>query len=217
MSEKNKVDSEGGAKISLDPLAKTNININDNVGKFASTTPAARHPADGTVEKTVGDEKKNKKEVKINFKKFETSKNYGNGKIGKFKTFLENKLNKKQYLLLIWGIYGLILSVCLTLCVCFIVYNNKFLNDTTRNYNNFKDIVNCGKTGYIIGYIAILLPSIPLFVLFITWLIQINGVYKSVSFHFMTIVIFCIVLLLLLISTILSSVYIQYASYKTLL
>jgi hypothetical protein len=67
----------------------------------------------------------------------------------------------------------------------------------------------------IFAYIAILLPVVPLFVLFISWLVQINGTYKSTSFHFTCIIIFTMAISFLIIATIMCSIYLGWTSIKT--
>jgi hypothetical protein len=67
----------------------------------------------------------------------------------------------------------------------------------------------------IFAYIAILLPVLPLFIIFISWLVQINGTYKSTSFHFTCVIIFATALCFLILATIMCSIYLGLTSVKT--
>jgi hypothetical protein len=55
-----------------------------------------------------------------------------------------------------------------------------------------------------------------LFVLFIAWLIQINGTYKSPSYHFMFIIFLIISVIFFILSLILSSVYLSLTNHYIL-
>jgi hypothetical protein len=86
MSEKEKTEIE---------QVESSHDINSNVGKFANvTTPIDDEPE--VVETEI-----NKKSVKINFKKFDSAKNYGTSSIGRFKSFLDIRLNHKKSLIYI--------------------------------------------------------------------------------------------------------------------
>jgi hypothetical protein len=85
MSENDKLEPEQ-TEISND--------INSNVGKFTNV-------AEPIIEPEVIETGTNNKEVKINFKKFDSAKNYGTNLTGRFKTFLDIRLNYKKSLVLI--------------------------------------------------------------------------------------------------------------------
>jgi hypothetical protein len=76
-------------------------------------------------------------------------------------------------------------------------------------------MVDTGLTGEIMSYIVLGLPIIPLFFLFICWLVQINGVVKSLRFHLFVIFTLIILCLVLIPSTVVSSIYIHYSSIET--
>jgi hypothetical protein len=85
MKEKDKIETE---------QVESSVDINSNVGKFTNVAEPIAEPE--IVETEV-----NKKQVKINFKKFDSTKNYGTNSIGRFKSFLDIRLNNKKSLLLI--------------------------------------------------------------------------------------------------------------------
>jgi len=49
--------------------------------------------------------------------------------------------------------------------------------------NHFKAVKDLAFAGQIICYIAVCFPAINLLFLFISWLGQINGVYKNITFN----------------------------------
>jgi hypothetical protein len=67
----------------------------------------------------------------------------------------------------------------------------------------------------VFAYIAIFLPTIPLFILFISWLVQINGTYKSTSFHFTCVVVFIMAISFLVLAGIMCSIYLGLSSIQT--
>jgi hypothetical protein len=64
--------------------------------------------------------------------------------------------------------YIVIFAISLTAGICFICFTNRNLHDVSRNFNRILNIKNTGLAGMIFAYIAILLPVVPLFVLFIS-------------------------------------------------
>jgi hypothetical protein len=85
MSEKEKKEAE---------QTESTHDINSNVGKFTNVATPVDEPE--VIETEV-----NKKSVKINFKKFDSAKNYGTSSVGRFKSFLDIRLNHKKSLVYI--------------------------------------------------------------------------------------------------------------------
>jgi hypothetical protein len=85
MSENDKLENE---------QVESSTDINSNVGKFTNVAEPIAEPE--VIETEI-----NKKHVKINFKKFDSAKNYGTNSVGRFKSFLDIRLNHKKSLLLI--------------------------------------------------------------------------------------------------------------------
>jgi hypothetical protein len=60
-------------------------------------------------------------------------------------------------------------------------------------------------TGYVFSYIAMLLPIIPFFFLLTSWIVGINGVHASKTFHYFLWLILLISIVSFIVSTILTS------------
>lgn len=192
-------------------IKKENIDINKNIGSFgASENEIATEVA---VEENI--KEPTKKTIKINFEKFTTNKNFGNSKWGKIKTYLSNRLEKPLSYWIIWGIYLGIIVIAYTLAIAFIVVIANNLHDVSRNFNHDQNFVRTGIAGEAFSGIILSLPIIPLLFLLICWLVQINGVVKSVKFHLMLIFTLLTMLVLLMVAIVLSATYIHYSSIVT--
>jgi hypothetical protein len=65
-------------------------------------------------------------------------------------------------------IYIATFVIALVAGICFICFTNRNLHDASRNFNHILNVRNTGLTGMIFAYIAILLPVLPLFIIFIS-------------------------------------------------
>ncbi|MDR1850726.1 MAG: hypothetical protein LBQ45_01190 [Mycoplasmataceae bacterium] len=242
MSEEKKEPSqEIGEDIQVDftpvpkVITKDTLDINENVGSFSKTftkpeetkvetnlpeviiknepSPAKEVEIAAAVEKK--EEAKVEDKEEVNFERFNRTKTYSKSSVGKFKIGLETKLNNRKSLIKIWLIYLGVIAGLIVACALFIVFDAKNL-EKGGGYNHIKDVKNCGLVGEIFAYIAVCLPAIPLFVLFIAWLIQINGTYKSPSYHLMFIVFLSISLVIFFVSLVLSSVYLSMTNHYIL-
>jgi hypothetical protein len=64
--------------------------------------------------------------------------------------------------------YIAVVAIALIAGICFIYFTNRNLHDATRNFNHILNVKNTGLTGMVFAYIAIFLPIVPLFILFIS-------------------------------------------------
>ncbi len=179
--------------------------INQNVGSFScDVVPAITEP-----EKKLEATKKIKTEQvnqqpEINFEKFSKTKKKRffkeKGAKSSFGVKVETWLANKKKLGLIWAVIGTFLSILYTFSIFFITYGSNVLGNCANsplapNYPgvSFNKML---QAGVAMSYIVIILLSLPIIYLIISWFVGINGVYYSRLFHyvFWSIILFCVIL-----------------------
>ncbi len=184
--------------------------INKNLGSFSSYDPK-KDVNNNFADDVIVSESSNKlgsmqeSDKKINFEKFsKKKKSYFNFKIASNSFFvkIDSWLRNNRILLRIWLIIIGVILFILSFSITFpIVISIDMSNAGISSYFNFSGFRNIAISSNIMNYIALGFISIPLFYLFITVLVGINGVYRSRQFHFIFWICLAIAFLLMVIST----------------
>jgi hypothetical protein len=146
----------------------------------------------------------------LNFDKFRENKvrklNEGTW-FGRLQIWLDKRLNIRRKLLMTWAIYFGFIIFALIGCILWINFTSGALQNTGYAINLLTNYYNSGQAGVAFAWIALCILILPFIILLTAWVIGINGVYRSLTFHLWFIFFMCLVLLALILSTILCSVY----------
>ena len=193
------------------PNNEQEFEINKNLGSFSSYDPKKDMNSSFVDDDVIVSESSNKlgsmqeSDKKINFEKFSkkkksyfTFKTASNGFFIKIDSWLRNNRILLRIWLIIIGVILFILSFSITFPI---VISIDMSNAGISSYFNFSGFRNIAISSNIMNYVALGFISIPLFYLFITVLVGINGVYRSRQFHFIFWICLSIAFLLMVIST----------------
>jgi len=185
--------------------------VNKDLGKFTNVVQEEDQlkGLNLTKEEEKKIQKLKEQKIDINFEKFETQTVYGKTFSGKIKNWFQVKLDQGKAAKWIWLTYMLAILLIIGGSICFIYFDHYWLHhDKHYTYKNWPNDWRNARAGYWFSYFALFTPVIPFLVLVIGWLIQINGITKSPTFHMAFVIILLISFLFLFISLIESSIYI---------
>jgi hypothetical protein len=109
-------------------------------------------------------------------------------------------------LLKVWIFIFIILGFLIGTQITNIVFCQSVMNNPGSTGPGLFDWFNrVTMTGYIFSFIAVLLPFIPFFFLLTSWIVGINGVHSSRTFHYFLWLVLLISIVCFIVSTVLVS------------
>lgn len=177
----NETNTQGGEPIKTNP----GDDINANLGKFGNNenapdmvTPAPTLAVQAVEEELNSSDKKERR-FKIDFEKFNRRKQVASKNA--FGAKMDLWLRTKKSFIVIWLIIlGIVVTVLVTQIIM-PIYVNKAIH--TDGPGKTIDLAT-GKASIILSYIAIGFIPLPFLFLLTTWIVGVNGVSKSRTFHY---------------------------------
>jgi len=208
--EQNDTTNEQPAFVNIDN------GVNKNLGKFTDVVEDTNklNGLNLTKEEEKKISKLKEQKIDINFEKFETQVTYGKSFSGRIKGWFQIKLDQPKATKKIWLTYLLLILLIIGGSICFVYFDHYWLkHDKHYTMENWPNDLRSAQSGYYFSYFALFTPIIPFIILVIGWLIQINGITKSPTYHFAFCIILAISFLFLLVALIQSSIYIGECNY----